>query len=329
MRRLSWFAILVALTLPAQAERAFTVALRPFPDEKAVFATIESANELPARTRIGGTIAQLTVHDGDEVKQGQTVALVSDEKLQLQLRALDAEITGLRAQVAQAQVDYGRAESLSRTGAASRQQFDQARTALDVANSTLAARIAARGVVAQRMSEGAVLAPTDGRVLRVPLTEGSVVLPGEAVATIAEANFVLRLSVPERHAQFIRTGDKVRLDGRDLGAGDKPVFGTITLVYPRISDGRVRADATAPGIGSYFVGGRVRVWINAGERMTYVVPADYIFTRFGLSYVHKRGADGQVLEIPVQRGRDLPTPDMPNGIEILSGLTDGDVLAAP
>ena len=329
MRRLSWFAILVALTLPAQAERAFAVALRPFPDEKAVFATIESANGLPARTRIGGTIAQLTVHDGDEVKQGQTVALVSDEKLQLQLRALDAEITGLRAQVAQAQVDYGRAESLSRTGAASRQQFDQARTALDVANSTLAARIAARGVVAQRMSEGAVLAPTDGRVLRVPLTEGSVVLPGEAVATIAEANFVLRLSVPERHAQFIRTGDKVRLDGRDLGAGDKPVFGTITLVYPRISDGRVRADATAPGIGSYFVGGRVRVWINAGERMTYVVPADYIFTRFGLSYVHKRGADGQVLEIPVQRGRDLPTPDMPNGIEILSGLTDGDVLAAP
>jgi RND family efflux transporter MFP subunit len=329
MRRLSWLAILIALTLPAQAERAFTVALHPFADEKAVFATIESANELPARTRIGGTIAKLTVHDGDEVKQGQTVALVSDEKLQLQLRALDAEITGLRAQVAQAQVDYGRAESLSRTGAASRQQFDQARTALDVANSSLAARIADRGVVAQQMNEGAVLAPTDGRVLRVPLTEGSVVLPGEAVATIAEANFVLRLNVPERHAQFIRTGDKVRLDGRDLGQGNKPVFGTITLVYPRISDGRVRADATVPGIGSYFVGGRVRVWINAGERMTYVVPTDYIFTRFGLSYVHKRGADGQVLEIPVQRGRDLPTPEMPNGIEILSGLADGDILVAP
>ena len=329
MRRLSWLAIFIALTLPAQAERAFTVALRPFADEKAVFATIESANELPARTRIGGTIAQLTVHDGDEVKQGQTVALVSDEKLQLQLRALDAQITGLRAQVAQAQVDFGRAESLSRTGAASRQQFDQARTALDVANSSLAARIAERGVVAQQMNEGAVLAPTDGRVLRVPLTEGSVVLPGEAVATIAEANFVLRLNVPERHAQFIRTGDKVRLDGRDLGQGNKPVFGTITLVYPRISDGRVRADATVPGIGSYFVGGRVRVWINAGERMTYVVPTDYIFTRFGLSYVHKRGADGQVLEIPVQRGRDLPTPEMPNGIEILSGLADGDILVAP
>jgi RND family efflux transporter MFP subunit len=329
MRALLWLAICAAFALPARAERAFTVALRPLPDEKAVFATVESANVVPARARIGGTIAELSVHDGDEVKQGQTVALVGDEKLQLQLRSLDAQITGVRAQLAQAQVDYGRIETLARTGAASRQQLDQARTALDVANSTLAARIAERGVVAQQMSEGAVLAPTDGRVLSVPLTQGSVVLPGEAVASIAEANYVLRLSVPERHARFIRAGDKVRLDGRDLGQGEGPVFGTITLVYPQISDGRVRADATAPGVGSYFVGQRVRVWVNAGERMTYVIPSDFILARFGLSYVRKRGADGRVLEIPVQRGRDLPAPEMPNGVEILSGLADGDVLVAP
>jgi RND family efflux transporter MFP subunit len=329
MRALLWLAISVAFALPARAERAFTVTLRPLSDEKAVFATVESANVVPARARIGGTIAELSVHDGDEVKQGQTVALVGDEKLQLQLRSLDAQITGVRAQLAQAQVDYGRIETLARTGAASRQQLDQARTALDVANSTLAARIAERGVVAQQMSEGAVLAPTDGRVLSVPLTQGSVVLPGEAVASIAEANYVLRLSVPERHARFIRAGEKVRLDGRDLGQGEGPVFGTITLVYPQISDGRVRADATAPGIGSYFVGQRVRVWVNAGERMTYVIPSDFILARFGLSYVRKRSADGQALEIPVQRGRDLPTPEMPNGVEILSGLADADVLVAP
>ena len=48
-----------------------------------------------------------------------------------------------------------------------------------------------------------MLAPIAGRVCAVPLTEGTVVLTGETVATIAEANFVLRLSVPERHAQFI------------------------------------------------------------------------------------------------------------------------------
>jgi hypothetical protein len=44
--------------------------------------------------------------------------------------------------------------------------------------------------------------------------------------------------------------------------------------------------------------------------------------------VNRRAADGATLEIPVQRGRDMPTPDMPDGVEILSGLQSGDVLTA-
>ena len=38
--------------------RTFTVALRPLADEKAVFATVESRNVVPARARIGGTVAR-------------------------------------------------------------------------------------------------------------------------------------------------------------------------------------------------------------------------------------------------------------------------------
>jgi hypothetical protein len=134
--------------------------------------------------------------------------------------------------------------------------------------------------------------------------------------------------VPERHARDLRTGDKVRLDGADFGT-QGAVFGTIVLVYPRIAEGRVLADATAPGLGGYFVGQRVRVWVAAGERMSFVIPGALVRTRFGLSYVTRRGADDTTSDIPVQRGRDTPTPDMPDGVEILSGLRDGDVLAGP
>jgi hypothetical protein len=31
----------------------------------------------------------------------------------------------------------------------------------------------------------------------------------------------------------------------------------------------------------------------------------------------------------VQEGRDVPVPDMPDGVEILSGLQAGDVLVSP
>jgi RND family efflux transporter MFP subunit len=319
---------LLLLTGAAPAPAGYVVSSQSLPDEKAVFATVESRNIVPARARIGGTLAALSVHDGAEVTQGQVIALVTDDKLQLQLRSLDAQIAGLKAQVAEAETDLGRIETLARTGAASRQQLDQTRTALDVAKSTLAARTAERAVVAQQMSEGAVLAPTAGRVLQVPLTQGAVLLPGETVARIAEANFVLRLSVPEYHARTLRAGDRVRLDGADLGTNG-PVFGRVTLVYPQIQDGRVIADAAAPGIGSYFVGQRILVWIAAGERQSFVIPSHLIVNRFGLSYVRRQAAHGTVIEIPVQRGRDLPTPRMPDGVEILAGLRDGDVLVAP
>ena len=50
-------------------------------DQKAVFATVESPRIVPARARIGGTVAELAVKEGDPVKLGQVVAVVGDEKL--------------------------------------------------------------------------------------------------------------------------------------------------------------------------------------------------------------------------------------------------------
>ena len=37
-----------------------------------MFATVESANIVPARARIGGTVVQLAVQQGDRVEQGQS-----------------------------------------------------------------------------------------------------------------------------------------------------------------------------------------------------------------------------------------------------------------
>ncbi len=44
-------AALGALAATAHAQTTFTVALRPLADEKAVFATVESRNVVPARAR--------------------------------------------------------------------------------------------------------------------------------------------------------------------------------------------------------------------------------------------------------------------------------------
>jgi hypothetical protein len=164
-------------------------------------------------------------------------------------------------------------------------------------------------------------------VLKVPVTPGTVVLPGEPVALVAEQNFVLRLRVPERHARFLKAGDSVRLDGEELGK-EGAQFGVIRLVYPQIEDGRVVADATVQGLGDYFVGERIRVWVSGGERMAMIVPERLVTTRFGVDYVRAL-RDGDAVDVPVQRGRARPRPDMPDGLEILSGLKAGDRLVQP
>lgn len=329
MRKLIVLSLVAAATLGVASAGAegLTVAPRSVTDEKAVFATVESISVVPARGRIGGIIVQLNVREGDPVASGQAIAVIGDEKLALQMKSLDAQIEALQAQSNQARIDFTRIEGLVERGTLPRVRFDEAQTALNVAENGLRARTAERAVVQQQLNEGQVLAAASGRVLKKLVAVGSVVLPGDPIAMIAQQNFKLRLRVPERHARFLKAGDKIRYDGAEFGEGVSQ-SGVIDLVYPQIEDGRVIADATVEGLGQYFVGDRLRVWISGGVRTAYVIPSSYVTTRFGIDYVRIRKAD-RTIDAPVQRGRDLPGPDLPDGLEILSGVHDGDQLVRP
>ncbi len=325
----------LGLAHPAHAQqtqapppRAFVVENSRISDEKSVFATIESQHVVPARVRTGGTIVEIRIRQGDHVDQGQVIAYVGDEKLALTLSSYGAQVQAAQAQLAQARTEYQRAQRLIAQQAIARSMYDQARTNFNVATSNLKSIVAQRAIVQEQQSQGQVLAPTAGRVITVPMTAGTVVMPGDIVATVAEQNFVLRLQIPERHARYLKVGDPVRLDGTDLGLNG-PRFGTIDLVYPEVQNGDVVADAIVPGLRDYFVGQRVRVWVSAGQREAIMVPAHLVTTRFGIDYARVwRPAEGTI-DVPVQRGQELPRPDLPDGLEILSGLKPGDRLLAP
>ncbi|GMP03257.1 efflux RND transporter periplasmic adaptor subunit [Bradyrhizobium liaoningense] len=330
LARLGLLAAWAVIGVPAGSAAAagtLTVAQQTVSDEKAVFATVESISVVPARGRIGGTVVQLKVREGDRVTAGQVIAAIGDEKLVLQMKSLDAQIEALQAQARQAQLDFTRTEGLVERGILPRVKLDEQRTALNVADNGLRARTAERAVINEQLNQGQVLAPADGRVLKRLITLGSVVLAGDPIVTVAEQNFKLRLRVPERHARSLKAGDRVRVDGAELG-GEASKRGVIDLVYPQIEEGRVIADATVEGLGEYFVGDRLRVWIAGGARPAFVIPSSYVTTRFGIDYVQLRKGN-ETIDVPVQRGRDMPTPSLPDGLEILSGIQAGDQLVRP
>lgn len=318
--------LLLSLALAAaslQSVETHTVEQTEIPDRKAVFATVESIDTITARARIGGTIGQLQVDEGDSVEAGDVLAVVVDDRLVPQIAAANAQANAFAAQFSQAEIDLERAEDLYERGIYPQARLDQARTQVDVVSGQLAAARRSRDVLVQQSREGDVLAPASGRVLAVPVTSGSVIMPGEPVATIASDLYLLRLRLPERHARTISEGDLVEIGMAALGSDVAPT-GQIRQVYPRIEDGRVVADAVVDGLGDFFVGERVRVYVTVDAREAILIPADFISTRFGVDYVRLQLNNGHDTEIVVQRGLDTP-----QGVEILSGLSAGDVLVRP
>jgi len=316
----------LSLSAPAQAQNAtFTVSQVEVEDRKSVFATVESVDVVSARTRIGGTVTEMLVDEGSAVEAGQKIARIVDEKLALKLKSVDAQIQSLVSQKELASTALSRAEKLYATGAIPKARLDEARTNKEVVDRSLASSRAERQVLEQTRTEGDVLSPASGRILNVQVRKGSVVLPGEPVASLAAEAYILRLQLPERHAMFITQGEEVYVAERGLGTltakdGMTLRTGMVRQVYPEIKQGRVSADVEVAGLGDFFVGERIRVWVGTGERPTIVVPQEYLYSRYNLTFA--RLQDGR--EVVVQPG--LPQT---GGVEVLSGLEPGDVLVRP
>jgi RND family efflux transporter MFP subunit len=329
-------ACLVALA--ANAARAAEFAVTPVSIEelKAVFGEVRSRHVVPARTRIGGTIAQITVTEGTEVTKGEVIARIVDAKIALQIDAADSDIKAVTSQLDNAQVALDRAQSLFKTGATTKAVLDQAQTQVDVLTNQLASAASKRDVLTQQVAEGDTVAPENGRVIAVPVTPGSVVLAGDPIATVAGGGYFLRLSLPERHATEIAEGGTVLVGERVLsadmatGAGPDPAKarkGKLVKIYPEITDGRVLADVEVDGLGTYFVGERTLVWVPVAHRQVLAVPVTAVTERHGVDYVRLTGNEAPV-DVAVILGETF-AHDGAEMVEVLTGLDAGDKVVAP
>jgi RND family efflux transporter MFP subunit len=315
-------ALLLALALasPALAE-TMVVTPAPVTEWKSVYATVEARRTVPARARIGGTIAALDLTEGQSVTAGAIIGRVEDEKLDFQLAAVDAQIAAAQAQLENAQAELTRGEALVERGVSTAQRLDALRTQVDVVRGQILSLDADRDRIARTRTEGDLLAPSDGLVVAVPVSEGEVVMPGEAVASIGTGGFFLRLQVPERYADDLREGDRIVIESAEA------VQGRLAKVYPLIEGGRVQADVEVEGLDPRFVGGRIAVRLPVGERQALAVPQAALTHRGGLDFLQVM-TDGAVRERVVLPGEVL-TGSQPPLIEIVSGLAEGDEVLLP
>lgn len=290
---------------------------------KPVAANVTTRRMGEARARIGGTLMKLNVKEGDEVREGQLLALVADQRLSLEARGYAAQVAAAQAESVRAQADYDRIKTLYEKGIYARARLDQAEAGWKAAKGSLDAARAQAAASAELNAQGAILAPASGRVLKADVPAGAVVTAGQTVVTVTAGAPLLRLEMPEGQARALHVGDAVRLDPRDLPGGASA--GTIVQVYPAVSAGRVTADIAVPGLAADLVGRSVRVMIKVGERPAITVPTRFVANRYGVDYVRVLDKLGRPSDVPVQLA---PEPD-DGRVEVLSGVTGGDVIVAP
>ncbi len=330
MRTSLFIAILltIAAATAAGAAERFVVEERTVPDYKTVAATFTTRDMGEARARIGGTLVELRVREGDTVARDQLLAVVTDQKIALELQSRAAQTAALAAESERAGAELGRVRAVFEKGFYSKARLDQAVAAAKSAASAWKAAAAAQAVVAEQATQGKILAPAAGKVVRASVPAGSVVMAGDIIAIIASNDPVVRVEMPERDARGLKKGDELKLVADNATGTEKLASTMIREIYPEVRDGRVTIDLEAKMLGSAFVGARVRVLVAVGERRAIVVPQAYVMTRFGVDYVSLAVKSG-ALDIPVQRGQPMSIAGTAEGVEILSGLKAGDVLLRP
>ena len=166
--------------------------------------------------RVGGKILERSVNVGQRVQKGQVLMRLDDVDLKLSFAAQQANVEAARAKYIQANADEARYAALVKSGAVSRQEYDQARAARDSAKGQLEAA-EAQARVSNNSSEYAVLlADADGVIVRTLSEPGQVVAAGQTVIQLAhDGPREALINLPEGVRPDLGTMASARLYGRD------------------------------------------------------------------------------------------------------------------
>lgn len=305
------------VTQQAPAGPRLTVRMADTVEWQDVSAEIATVDQAQVIARIPGVLTSLSVREGDMVGRGQVIGRIVDSQLGYQSGAYGAQAAAAQAQAAQAQAELSRIRYLHQNGVYADARLEQAQAAAAAAQAQVRAAQAQQAAVGAVAGQGAVVAPTSGRVLRADIPAGSPVAPGMPIAVITSGPTVLRLEMPESLAEKVHAGSRVT-----ARVGDADVAGTVVKLYPAITAGQVTADVDVTGLDSRLIGRRVAARVATGMRKAIVLPKNFIITRYGIDYISLLQKDGSIEQVPVQTA---PTAD-PAMVEVLSGTAAGDTL---
>lgn len=204
---------------------------------------------------VGGRIERWYVTDGDTVKAGAPIVRIVDidprfiDRLRAERAQVQAEADAARQAANVAQRDVERTGTLFREGLASRREWETAQIKVADYQAKVAqgqGEINRIDTNIQRQSNQLLVAPRDGRIMRVRGDDSNAIIKqGDVLASFVpeQARRVVELYMNGRDISLIRNGRKVRLEFEGWPAIQ---FSGWPSVARGFFDGQVMAVDSAP-----------------------------------------------------------------------------------
>ncbi len=219
---------------PPSAVKLDTAKRASIEDSTEYVATLASLSSTPIQPQIDGQITEILVKSGDRVTTGQPLFQIDPQRQLAAVSSQEAERQAREADLTFARQQQARANELFAAGAISKQEVEQAQTALDTAEGRLKALQAQIQEQRVRLRYFTVTAPTAGIIGDVPARVGNQVSPQTVLTTIDQnATLEIQVQVPVERAPELKIGLPLRV----LGTGSAPTAATtINFISPHVDN---------------------------------------------------------------------------------------------
>ena len=294
--------------------------------------TTQAFTDAPIFARTNGYVKRWYFDIGAHVKQGQLLAEIETPEVDQQLEQARADLETAQANLRQAQITADRWRALLETDSVSKQETDQAVSALSASKATVDSNAANVRRLEQLQGFEKIYAPFEGVItarnvdIGVLINAGSNTSGRELFHMTAIHTLRVFVAVPEVYSRAARPGSTATLTldefpGRLFKGALVRNANAIDLASRTLL---VEVDVDNPG-GELLPGAYVFVHLKLPEQIaSATVPANaLLFRAEGLQVAMVR--DGRAQLVPVTIGRDYGTT-----VEIVAGLQPTDqVIVAP
>jgi RND family efflux transporter MFP subunit len=276
--------------------------------------------------RIQGRILEMKVDDGSEVKAGDVLAQLENNRETAKIKELESEVKSAELRLAQSKRDLLRAEKLLKEGFVSKERLENLRLEQDQAQQrvqSLKAELAGAKVAFQ---DSIITAPFDGVILRRLADLGQTVDPRTILfEMISNAPRDIEAEADEIYAVYLRQGMDVRL--KPIGSSET-LTGSLSYIAPDISlnSGGRLIRVTGEGVSNLPPGLSVDLTILVDRKeKALMIPRSAILDPAENPRVRVVNAQNKVEEKKIET-RDWPA----EFVAVLSGLTEQDkIISVP